>query len=109
MLKRGGKLLISFNNFREEKRTAELLKIVVIFVKEKIVIIVENNRCLYVETTCKHLLKRGSADYHYQRVKSIFLKIFQNRQLVTFSQKKLSTLSTAFIVIVRFIYLLIII
>ena len=51
--------MITFNNFREEKRAAELLKFVVIFVKEKIVIIVENNRCLYVETTYKHLLKTG--------------------------------------------------
>ena len=46
--------------------------------------------CLFVKTSCKHLLKIGQPNHHYQGVKRIFNKFFEKPRLVTFLRKKIS-------------------
>ena len=45
MLIRGGKLLITHNNFYTFNKTPDLLKIVVIFIEIILIEIVKNNQC----------------------------------------------------------------
>ena len=57
MLKSGGKVLITLNNFLGFDKSSDLLKIVIVFIGKIIIGIVKNNWCLFVKTTYKHLLK----------------------------------------------------
>ena len=79
MLIRGGKLLISYNNFLSFDKSTDLLKIVVLFIELILIEIVKNNQCLFVNINYKHLLKKVSEIGSISELARPFIKFFKNR------------------------------